>query len=1182
MLASTIPSLPLVDYQPQPPASIVALSMTEGGLAFVQQDAFRMHDIQALDFTNNQIQTVNVNAFRGLEMKLTHLSFKQNNLSVIPSWALTYLHHLQVLRLDGNRISHIRPNTFDETQLNNLHFLHLDNNQISIIPNMAFARLRLIVLTLSNNRITHLEKLSLPPSLSILELRNNLLTQIPYLALKDKTALQVLDLDSNNISTLEYNPEVQFKTELRLVLRNNKIRTLTTTSLKSFRKFKELDLSYNQISSISSTAFESISYVKALDLSYNSLAYIARGTFKNLAKNLERLNIEENIFHAVPAALSDLRNLTHLSMNGNKLTKVEAEPFEGLKEVLVDLSLAYNRLKIVPTAALNGMVRLEHLDLSKNSIKQLDRSAFGTFDGKASSLVHLNLAGNHLKSIDDPDVFLRMTSLAYLDLSYNKLEHIDPMTFEKLPGLERLYLQNNKLRKYPLHTQHRMQNLRQLNLDNNLIDELPDHILYTTQRLEHLSLAGNRIQSIGDNIFHSSSSKGLKSLNLAGNRISSISKRAFQLMENLQVLKLNNNRLRTIDTTVFAELKNLRYVDLSNNNIVHILPQAFTSLPLIDTLLLHHNEIERIDKSAFHRIARIETLDLSHNFLKNFTCEQLGSVQTIFNLNLAHNRITQMDLTCILRSLIHLDLGHNLLESFKKNMMDGADKLQEIILRGNGILELQAHAFGCCPRLSTIDLSQNHLRTIHKETFSDQELLHHLDISHNAVLHLQPGCFGKNNILSLDVAGNELPSVPTDALRSTSASLAILNLDRNRIRTLDSSQFFELRNLTKLIISRNRIETIEEGAFEHLPALKYLDISNNPVSTWSPSAFRDMSSTMNDINLANTGLFSIPRMSHHAIRHFNLSMNKIYDISRYDLARTAQLHSLDISFNNLPRFEHDVFDDLVNLKMLNISGNPIKEILGEQLETLYQLETLSMHDLTSLARLPFPMEFSNLANLRNFEMYNIAPSAQPSNVTHIIQHLPPLRSLHIELREPVIDTQLRDIDMTHVRQLTITGPNITNISATALHMLRGYRVQLTIRDTSIEEFPTSLLTTLGNVYFLSLSLPNNQLRSINPFKNTDQPWVNHHGTILEALDLSGNPLQCGCAMAWVSEWIQASPTNARDLELAHCEHKEASFRSSLTYVYSTDYLNSSHCYQSNGQSINSVLQLISILWVLVF
>ncbi|EPB65262.1 leucine Rich repeat-containing domain protein [Ancylostoma ceylanicum] len=132
LLASTVPSLPMGDSQTQ--GSIVALSMTDGGLAFIQQDAFRMHDIQALDFANNQIQTVNVNAFRGLEMKLTHLSLKHNNLSVIPAWALTYLHHLQVLRLDGNRISHIRANTFDETQLNNLHFLHLDNNQVHSSP----------------------------------------------------------------------------------------------------------------------------------------------------------------------------------------------------------------------------------------------------------------------------------------------------------------------------------------------------------------------------------------------------------------------------------------------------------------------------------------------------------------------------------------------------------------------------------------------------------------------------------------------------------------------------------------------------------------------------------------------------------------------------------------------------------------------------------------------------------------------------------------------------------------------------------------------------------------------------------------------------------------------------------------------------------------------------------------
>ncbi|KHJ77828.1 leucine Rich repeat-containing domain protein, partial [Oesophagostomum dentatum] len=143
-------------------------------------------------------------------------------------------------------------------------------------------------------------------------------------------------------------------------------------------------------------------------------------------------------------------------------------------------------------------------------------------------------------------------------------------------------------------------------------------------------------------------------------------------------------------------------------------------MPALETLLLDNNRIEGIDRSAFHRIARIETLSLSHNQLKSFSCEQLGSVQTIYNLNIAHNRIAQIDLTCILRSLVRLDLGHNFSETIRKNMMDGADRLLEITLRNNGILELQGHTFSCCPKLSVIDLSHNHLKTIQKGAFTDQ------------------------------------------------------------------------------------------------------------------------------------------------------------------------------------------------------------------------------------------------------------------------------------------------------------------------------------------------------------------------------------------------------------------------------------------------------------------------------
>lgn len=67
--------------------------------------------------------------------------------------------------------------------------------------------------------------------------------------------------------------------------------------------------------------FEGINQIQELDLSYNRLAYIPDGVFANLAKSIKKLNLEENIMHALPKAMGELRELTHLNLNGNKLNK---------------------------------------------------------------------------------------------------------------------------------------------------------------------------------------------------------------------------------------------------------------------------------------------------------------------------------------------------------------------------------------------------------------------------------------------------------------------------------------------------------------------------------------------------------------------------------------------------------------------------------------------------------------------------------------------------------------------------------------------------------------------------------------------------------------------------------------------------------------------------------------------
>lgn len=121
--------------------------------------------------------------------------------------------------------------------------------------------------------------------------------------------------------------------------------------------------------------------------------------------------------------------------------RLDNRTINNLKPAISELLLAYNRFIEIPSEALDGMSKLQHLDLSKNRIKNINRLAFGRFDGRGTSLIRLNLAGNHIEKIEDPGAFLYMSSLVYLDLSYNRIVKISENAFERLEGLESLFLQ---------------------------------------------------------------------------------------------------------------------------------------------------------------------------------------------------------------------------------------------------------------------------------------------------------------------------------------------------------------------------------------------------------------------------------------------------------------------------------------------------------------------------------------------------------------------------------------------------------------------------------------------------------------------------------------------------------------------------------------------------------------------
>lgn len=89
--------------------------------------------------------------------------------------------------------------------------------------------------------------------------------------------------------------------------------------MKNFKNFSVKKSFPFKISTISGSAFSTISQMRQIDLSYNRIVHIPGGTFKNVAKSLKWMNLEENQLHQLPTALQPLRTLEILNINGNKL-----------------------------------------------------------------------------------------------------------------------------------------------------------------------------------------------------------------------------------------------------------------------------------------------------------------------------------------------------------------------------------------------------------------------------------------------------------------------------------------------------------------------------------------------------------------------------------------------------------------------------------------------------------------------------------------------------------------------------------------------------------------------------------------------------------------------------------------------------------------------------------------------
>lgn len=272
---------------------------------------------------------------------------------------------------------------------------------------------------------------------------NNHLTKISGQFLWHLPKIRVIDLSSNNISTVAKDDFNENPALEKLNLANNQINRLDSRSFSMLYQLEILDLSHNTIEMLEEeNLLKNNVKMNVLNLAGNPMEHFRFSMLPSEARILVFLPKETKtldltcrplLVHQIDATsinstVVDLPcHLTHALANPEQLNSLEmlnasGNDWEGTRKIVENL---HATLKV--------------LDLSKSNIKRLNMSILARFH----HLQHLNLSHANIFDITIESFDSQFQHLCSLDLSYNDLRVVN---FE-IPSanIDTLNLEGNKL-----------------------------------------------------------------------------------------------------------------------------------------------------------------------------------------------------------------------------------------------------------------------------------------------------------------------------------------------------------------------------------------------------------------------------------------------------------------------------------------------------------------------------------------------------------------------------------------------------------------------------------------------------------------------------------------------------------------------------------------------------------------
>jgi len=321
----------------------------------------------------------------------------------LPTRAISNLSEILELRLTSGSMTTLNAGDL-EAQRGSLRTLILHNNQISAVPTAALSVATMLTkLDLSHNQISSLpaDVFASSVNLNVVDLSNNGLgagglDTAAFRGVGDR--LRALTMKSCQLGDRDVEALRQLNAIAELILPYNSIANLPSTLFDRMISLRVLRLDNNRLQSVTRSTFSSASStMEVLELGHNPLSSVPEDAFLDLnyLRELRLDGVKTTQLSAKSFSPQHRRVLRTLSVRGSGVGE-RLWPMVSALEGLNYLFASDSAISSIPDFAFRQNTVLQTIDLSSNSISSLTQKSMY---GLAGSLTAINLHSNRITTV---------------------------------------------------------------------------------------------------------------------------------------------------------------------------------------------------------------------------------------------------------------------------------------------------------------------------------------------------------------------------------------------------------------------------------------------------------------------------------------------------------------------------------------------------------------------------------------------------------------------------------------------------------------------------------------------------------------------------------------------------------------------------------------------------------------